>query len=137
MKFAPPALAFGYNPRLPHKWGSAPVKQNSHTRISKGEKDPHLGQSLLGLCISSSMKVAHLLSLHSALPLLLCRGGLASAAPDGDVSAYVASQLPISIQGILNNIGPAGSKAPGVADGIVIASPSKSDPDCEINSPRL
>ncbi|KAB8303036.1 hypothetical protein EYC80_004490 [Monilinia laxa] len=47
----------------------------------------------------------------------------------GTIDNYLASQSPISLQGILNNIGPDGSKAPGASAGIVVASPSTVDPN--------
>ncbi|OSD07483.1 carbohydrate-binding module family 20 protein [Trametes coccinea BRFM310] len=43
--------------------------------------------------------------------------------------AYVASESPIAKQGVLNNIGPDGSKAHGAKAGIVVASPSTSNPN--------
>lgn len=47
------------------------------------------------------------------------------------VDTFVTSQRSVSIQGVLANIGSDGSKAQGAAAGIVVASPSKSNPDCE------
>lgn len=44
---------------------------------------------------------------------------------------FIAFETPIARQGILDNIGPNGTDAWGASDGIVIASPSKSDPDCK------
>lgn len=53
------------------------------------------------------------------------------------VDSFVKSQAEISIKGVLDNIGTDGSKAQGAAAGIVIASPSRSDPDCKyMNSLR-
>lgn len=43
---------------------------------------------------------------------------------------FISTETPIALQGILDNIGPNGTNAWGASDGIVIASPSKSDPDC-------
>ncbi|KAK7183443.1 hypothetical protein DPSP01_010550 [Paraphaeosphaeria sporulosa] len=45
------------------------------------------------------------------------------------VDTFVTSQRSVSIQGVLSNIGADGSKAQGAAAGIVVASPSKSNPD--------
>ncbi|KAK7215692.1 hypothetical protein V2G26_003695 [Clonostachys chloroleuca] len=42
---------------------------------------------------------------------------------------FIASQSQVSITGVLANIGPDGSKAQGVSAGLVIASPSRSNPD--------
>ncbi|KAA8574592.1 hypothetical protein EYC84_006034 [Monilinia fructicola] len=52
-----------------------------------------------------------------------------NARATGTIENYLASQSPISLQGILNNIGPDGSKAPGASAGIVVASPSTVDPN--------
>ncbi|CEL63323.1 glucoamylase [Rhizoctonia solani AG-1 IB] len=49
--------------------------------------------------------------------------------PSTGVDAFQASQYPISKAGILANIGPNGSKDQGAYKGVVIASPSKVDPD--------
>ncbi|KAI6151403.1 glycoside hydrolase family 15 protein [Pisolithus thermaeus] len=45
------------------------------------------------------------------------------------VNAYVTNELPIALAGLLANIGPNGVKSSGAYPGIVIASPSMSDPD--------
>lgn len=47
------------------------------------------------------------------------------------VSDFIQKQSGISLNGVLANMGPDGSKAGGAAPGVVIASPSKQDPDCE------
>lgn len=47
-----------------------------------------------------------------------------------DLEKFINKQDKISIAGVLANIGTDGSKAEGVPAGIVVASPSKSDPDC-------
>ena len=49
----------------------------------------------------------------------------------GTLDAFIASESPLALQGVLNNIGPNGSKAPGAGSGIVAASPSTSNPDCK------
>ncbi|KAF2835713.1 carbohydrate-binding module family 20 protein [Patellaria atrata CBS 101060] len=46
-----------------------------------------------------------------------------------DLEAFIDRQSDISIKGVLANIGPDGSKAPGVPAGVVVASPSRVDPD--------
>lgn len=43
---------------------------------------------------------------------------------------FITSESPIALQGIFNNIGSAGSNAVGVALGLVVASPTKENPDC-------
>ncbi|KAF8158199.1 glucoamylase [Crassisporium funariophilum] len=45
------------------------------------------------------------------------------------VEQYIAKQGPISKAGVLANIGPSGSKSSGAKAGVVIASPSTTDPD--------
>lgn len=52
------------------------------------------------------------------------------------LDSFVKSQTDISIKGVLANIGTDGSKAQGVPAGIVLASPSRSNPDCNITSDR-
>ena len=48
----------------------------------------------------------------------------------GSLDSFTATELPIALQGILNNIGPAGALVPGAAPGLVIASPTQNNPDC-------
>ncbi|KAL6704602.1 hypothetical protein ACN47E_007999 [Coniothyrium glycines] len=45
------------------------------------------------------------------------------------LDTFIKSQTDISIKGVLANIGGGGSKAPGVPNGIVVASPSRQNPD--------
>ncbi|KAK0243949.1 glucoamylase [Armillaria nabsnona] len=45
------------------------------------------------------------------------------------VDAYVASESPIAKAGVLANIGPSGSKSSGAKAGVVIASPSSTNPN--------
>lgn len=47
------------------------------------------------------------------------------------LASFIASEGPIALQGVLNNIGSGGALAPGVEAGLVVASPSKADPDCQ------
>ncbi|KAK3353146.1 family 15 glycosyl hydrolase [Lasiosphaeria hispida] len=42
---------------------------------------------------------------------------------------FILQEREIALQGVLDNIGPSGTKVPGAAAGIVIASPSKENPD--------
>ena len=44
---------------------------------------------------------------------------------------FIASEVPVALQAILNNTGPRGAMASGVEAGLVIASPSKMNPDCQ------
>ncbi|KAI1655789.1 carbohydrate-binding module family 20 protein [Daldinia decipiens] len=45
------------------------------------------------------------------------------------VDSFIATEEPIALQKLLGNIGSAGASAQGASSGVVIASPSKSDPD--------
>ncbi|KAG5943996.1 hypothetical protein E4U53_006970 [Claviceps sorghi] len=54
--------------------------------------------------------------------------GLVRGRSDG-IGDFIAAQSEISLRGVLANIGPHGSKAAGAAPGVVVASPSKKDPD--------
>jgi glucoamylase len=45
------------------------------------------------------------------------------------VDSYLASEAPIAKAGLLANIGPSGSKSSGAKAGVVIASPSTSNPN--------
>jgi glucoamylase len=45
------------------------------------------------------------------------------------VDTYIATESPIAKAGLLANIGPSGSKSSGAKAGVVIASPSTSNPD--------
>lgn len=49
----------------------------------------------------------------------------------GSLASFIASEGPVALQGVLNNIGSGGVFAPGVATGLVVASPSKANPDCQ------
>jgi glucoamylase len=76
-------------------------------------------------------------SIFGALPVALLFSG-AQATPLGDlesrqttIDAFINAQTSVSINGVLANIGGGGSKAPGVPAGIVVASPSRSNPDCK------
>lgn len=51
-----------------------------------------------------------------------------------DVDSFVASETPIALEQLLCNIGPDGCHSSGVDPGLVIASPSTVDPDCQYNS---
>lgn len=51
---------------------------------------------------------------------------------DDALTRFIASETPIALQGILDNIGPDGKKVAGAGSGFVIASPSKVQPDCKL-----
>lgn len=48
-----------------------------------------------------------------------------------DLEDFIDRQSEISIDGVLANIGPDGSNVVGLPPGVVVASPSRSDPDCK------
>lgn len=49
----------------------------------------------------------------------------------GSLDTWLASETVVARQGILDNIGSAGAHAANAKPGIVLASPSTSDPDCK------
>jgi glucoamylase len=54
-----------------------------------------------------------------------------------DIDAFIEKQRAISLQGALDNIGPNGSRVEGAAAGVIVASPTKDDPNCEPNCQML
>ena len=48
-----------------------------------------------------------------------------------DIDSFITTEGAIAYKGTLANIGPNGTGAPGASAGIVVASPSKTDPDCK------
>ncbi|KAJ5813011.1 Six-hairpin glycosidase [Penicillium robsamsonii] len=66
------------------------------------------------------------------LTALLAPGVLSAALhprQEADLDAFIKSESTLALKSILNNIGSDGSAVSGAGAGIVIASPSKSDPD--------
>lgn len=53
-----------------------------------------------------------------------------------DLEAFIERQSQVSIDGVLANIGADGSQANDVPPGVVVASPSRSDPDCMCPFPQ-
>jgi glucoamylase len=47
------------------------------------------------------------------------------------LDTWLASEITVARQGILDNIGSAGAHAAKAKPGVVLASPSTSDPDCK------
>lgn len=71
-----------------------------------------------------------------AFQSVLGRPDVSHARPEGQllkraVNDFIATEEPYALQQLLCNIGSTGCKAQGAASGIVVASPSKSDPDCK------
>lgn len=48
-----------------------------------------------------------------------------------DIDSFIATERPYALKRVLCNIGPNGCAAAGAAAGVVVASPSKSNPDCK------
>lgn len=69
-----------------------------------------------------------------ARPFYLTVASLVLAATAGAecdrLGEYIADKRPDALQSVLDNIGPNGAQVPGAAAGLVVASPSKHDPDC-------
>ena len=63
--------------------------------------------------------------------LCVALGVTQSVFAQDDLDVWLESQVPIARQGVLDNIGSEGAKVSGASSGIVVASPSKSDPDCK------
>ncbi|KAJ2970478.1 hypothetical protein NUW58_g9683 [Xylaria curta] len=62
--------------------------------------------------------------------LAACSVANANNAPQANgLDAFIEKQRSISLQGVLNNIGPHGSRVPGAGAGSIIASPSTENPD--------
>lgn len=77
-------------------------------------------------------------ALASVLGALLPQSALAAPSEfdrrQSSLEDFIKAEEPIALAGLLANIGADGSQVSGAAAGIVVASPSKQDPDCE--SPR-
>jgi glucoamylase len=48
-----------------------------------------------------------------------------------ELDTWITNESPIAYSGILANFGASGAKAYGAASGVLLASPSKTNPDCE------
>ena len=87
--------------------------------------------SSLRLCVVATRGAGPQITLEHKVDLTQIKS--VSAAPLDD---YIATESPIALQGILSNIGADGfgadgSRVLGAAPGLVVASPSKSNPDCK------
>lgn len=79
-----------------------------------------------------------MLTLNVLTVALLAPGVISTALPmrhparrQTSLSSYIQSESTVALQGVLDNIGANGSKVSGASSGIVVASPSKVNPDCE------
>lgn len=58
-------------------------------------------------------------------------GELATANPFSSLDSFILKEGVRSYQGILDNLGNKGVKAPGTAAGLFVASPNTANPDCK------
>jgi glucoamylase len=72
----------------------------------------------------------HLLNALAVAGLWLDGAAARRLACRDDLSTFISKQNDISLQGVLANIGSDGSRAQGASPGVVVASPSTTDPDC-------
>lgn len=47
------------------------------------------------------------------------------------LSSFIELESSVALQGVLQNIGPNGADVAGAASGVVVASPSKTNPNCK------
>ncbi|KAL1857756.1 hypothetical protein Plec18167_001842 [Paecilomyces lecythidis] len=76
--------------------------------------------------ISRSSFVAVIAALSAKLTLAATDRSLVKRA---DLESFISSESTAALNGVLANIGPDGDRVPGAASGVVVASPSKQDPD--------
>lgn len=59
--------------------------------------------------------------------------GQAAASPSqgSSLDRFITKEADVAIKGVLANIGADGKRAKGAAPGAVVASPSRTDPDCK------
>lgn len=63
---------------------------------------------------------------------VLVGGQLAAANPTaGSLNSFISEEGLRSYQGIIDNLGNKGVKAPGTAAGLFVASPNTANPDCK------
>lgn len=51
----------------------------------------------------------------------------------GALDSWLATETPYALDGVLSNIGTDGKKVAGANAGVIVASPSKSNPDCKFS----
>lgn len=76
------------------------------------------------------MILRHFVAAIAAAPLC---GSLATrfSGRGATLEEQIEKENAIALQGVLNNIGPNGSQAPGASPGITVASPSTENPNCK------
>lgn len=104
--------------------------------------DPHPQNSTSLSSLSLVQPIMHAVSSLLLLGTLVFQSVLGR--PDGtrvrregeifkrSVDSFVATESPIALSKLLCNIGSSGCAASGAASGVVVASPSKSNPDCKL-----
>jgi glucoamylase len=68
-------------------------------------------------------------ALVTLLPLLSALTQFVGLTSGQSITSYISTEQPIAKANLLGNIGASGSKAQGAKAGIVVASPSQSNPD--------
>lgn len=63
-------------------------------------------------------------------PALVMADALLKPRATASLNSWLATETQYALEAILNNIGPSGAWAQSASPGIVVASPSTSDPDC-------
>ncbi|KAJ2901455.1 glycoside hydrolase family 15 protein [Zalerion maritima] len=82
----------------------------------------------LGFASTTIMHALTSLLLVGATGLQSVLGFPHRASKRADIDSFIATEEPIALEGVLCNIGTDGCKASGAAAGVVVASPSQSDP---------
>lgn len=77
------------------------------------------------------MLVKSLLSQVALLTVSLSASAESLVAQASGLDVFISSESEIALRGVLANIGPDGKAVPGADAGIVVASPSTANPDCE------
>lgn len=76
-------------------------------------------------------QVSFLTLVQFLIGLAVARVPLPTKRATTSLGTWLATESPYALDGVLNNIGANGGKVQGAGPGIVVASPSKSDPDCQ------
>ena len=74
-------------------------------------------------------------TLFTSVASVLWTGSLtfaSSTAKSADLASFISKEGQRSIVGITENLGGKGSKTPGTAAGLFIASPNMANPDCKL-----
>lgn len=87
--------------------------------------------------VLSSLLVLGTCALQSVLgrPGPALRAEQEALVPKRSVDSFISTETPIAWHKLLCNIGPDGCAAAGAAPGAVVASPSKTSPDCKCQLP--